>query len=60
MFPELVAGDGDEHYKAVDYSGLTSVLTEAIKALLVNTLGCERRLALLERALAGALLDGGR
>jgi hypothetical protein len=31
-FPELVAG-GDDHFMTVDYSGLTSVLLEAIKAL---------------------------
>jgi hypothetical protein len=33
VFPELVFGYGSQDYKAVDYSGLTSILVEATKEL---------------------------
>jgi hypothetical protein len=50
LFPELVAGGGEEHFKAVDYSGLTGVLVEAIKDLHARNEQLARRVTELETA----------
>lgn len=59
VFPELVAGGG-EHYKAVDYAGLTAVLLEAVKGLLLTAHDSQTRLATLEQTLAALPADAGR
>ncbi len=48
VFPELVSLYGVRGYKAVDYSGLTGVLLEAVKELRRENGSLRRRMALLE------------
>jgi len=50
VFPELVSTYGDEDYKAVDYSGLTVLLMEAIKELKAKVDDMRDRIEALERA----------
>jgi hypothetical protein len=49
-FPQLVSEHGDEGHKAVDYSGLTSVLVEAAKELSAENEGLRSRIETLERS----------
>ena len=48
VFPELVSTHGDEEYRAVDYSGLTSVLVEVAKELLARNEELRCRVEALE------------
>jgi hypothetical protein len=48
VFPELVSSMGAEHHLTVDYSGLTAVLLEAVKALKAANERLEQRVATLE------------
>jgi hypothetical protein len=51
VFPEVVTTyDPDQDYKAVDYSGLTSVLIEAVKELKAQNEALRSRIEALERA----------
>jgi hypothetical protein len=51
VFPEVVSiYDPDQEYKAVDYSGLTSVLIEAVKELKAQNEELRSRIEALERA----------
>ena len=49
-FPELVSTFGDHGYKAVDYSGLSGVLIEAVKELKAENEAFRSRIATLEAA----------
>jgi Chaperone of endosialidase len=50
VFPELVSDYGDQGYKAVNYSGLTATLIEAIKELKADDETLCARIEALERA----------
>jgi hypothetical protein len=50
IFPELVSSYGPQGYKAVDYTGLTGILLEAVKELKAATEVLGARIEGLERA----------
>jgi len=50
VFPELVSPCGNAGYKAVNYSGLTGVLIEALKELKAQNEALRYRIEMLERA----------
>jgi hypothetical protein len=49
-FPDLVSGDGEAHYKTVNYSGLVGVLVEAVKALDARSRALEQQVLALGRS----------
>jgi hypothetical protein len=51
VFPELVHSQGEDSYKAVNYSGLIGVLVEALKNLHADNCALKQRLMALETAL---------
>lgn len=50
VFPELVTTWGEEGYQVVDYSRMTAVLIEAVKALKAENDALKKRMEALERA----------
>jgi hypothetical protein len=50
VFPELVSVHGHDNNKAVNYSGLTGVLIEAVKDLKAQNAALRSRIEAFERA----------